>query len=42
MSMKLNFTKRRKKSFKRKENNKARTCYTCDKINYFQKIDRKN
>ena len=38
MSIKLNLTKRRKeKILKIKQNNKTRTCYTCDKINYFAK-----
>ena len=36
MSMKLNFTKRRKgKNFKKKQNYKTKTCYTCEKINHF-------
>ena len=36
MSMKLNFTKRRKeKNLKKKQNNKTKACYTCEKINHF-------
>ena len=38
MSMKLNFTQRRKeKNSKEKQNNKNKTCYSCDKINHFSK-----
>ena len=36
MSMKLNLTKRRKeKNLKKKQNNKNKACYTCEKINHF-------
>ena len=36
MSMKLNLTKRRKeKNLKKKQNNKTKACYTCEKINHF-------
>ena len=36
MSMKLNFTKRHKeKNFKKKQSNKTKACYTCEKTNHF-------
>ena len=38
MSMKLNFTQRRKeKNSKKRQDNKNKTCYSCDKINHFSK-----